>query len=275
MIKESLLVSLLTLLDDSDQSVKVAAWDKLLELGDTAAEEMEQLLPELSANFDKGYLDSLLLELKLEIVLRRLKNYLDNPDPLLLDGLLLVSNALDLNLDKVKYLTIVQDIADEILLEISDNRTAIENMEIFNYIFFRRIGFKHEDDTVTIKENALITKVLESKKGNIFTIPICYFILARQSGLPVYPVIAGKSFTPAYLNSDDKPIFYINIYKNGIIFSRELTEPENPSRVGVDKALVSIYADHLNYLFKSINDKESSDIMERVLECFGNLRYIN
>ena len=164
---------------------------------------------------------------------------------------------------------------DEILLEISDNRTAIENMEIFNYIFFRRIGFKHEDDTVTIKENALITKVLESKKGNIFTIPICYFILARQSGLPVYPVIAGKSFTPAYLNSDDKPIFYINIYKNGIIFSRELTEPENPSRVGVDKALVSIYADHLNYLFKSINDKESSDIMERVLECFGNLRYIN
>ena len=117
MIKESLLVSLLTLLDDSDQSVKVAAWDKLLELGDTAAEEMEQLLPELSANFDKGYLDSLLLELKLEIVLRRLKNYLDNPDPLLLDGLLLVSNALDLNLDKVKYLTIVQDIADEILLE--------------------------------------------------------------------------------------------------------------------------------------------------------------
>src|SRR5574344_2719559 len=104
MIKESLLVSLLTLLDDSDQSVKVAAWDKLLELGDTAAEEMEQLLPELSANFDKGYLDSLLLELKLEIVLRRLKNYLDNPDPLLLDGLLLVSNALDLNLDKVKYL---------------------------------------------------------------------------------------------------------------------------------------------------------------------------
>ena len=90
MIKESLLVSLLTLLDDSDQSVRVAAGDQLLELGDTAAEEMEQLLPELSAYFDKGYLDSLLLELKLEIVLRRLKNYLDNPDPLLLDGLLLV-----------------------------------------------------------------------------------------------------------------------------------------------------------------------------------------
>ncbi|MEZ7873856.1 MAG: transglutaminase family protein [Bacteroidales bacterium] len=275
MIRESLLVSLITLLDDSDQSVRVAAWNKLQELGEFAIEEIEQLLPDLGQKYQNGYLESLLNELKIEIVLKRLKSYLDNPDPLLLDGLLLVSNALEPDLDKIKYLSIVQDIADEILLEISDNRTAIENMEIFNYIFFRRIGFQHEDDTVTVKENALITKVLESKKGNIFTIPMCYFILARQSGLPVYPVIAGKSFTPAYLNSEDMPVFYINIYKNGIIFSKDLTERERPTRVGVDKALVSIYADHLNYLFKSVNDKESSSIMERVLECFGNLRYIN
>lgn len=275
MIRESLLVSLITLLDDSDQSVRVAAWNKLQELGEFAIEEIEQLLPDLGQKYQNGYLESLLNELKIEIVLKRLKSYLDNPDPLLLDGLLLVSNALEPDLDKIKYLSIVQDIADEILLEISDNRTAIENMEIFNYIFFRRIGFQHEDDTVTVKENALITKVLESKKGNIFTIPMCYFILARQSGLPVYPVIAGKSFTPAYLNSVDMPVFYINIYKNGIIFSKDLTERERPTRVGVDKALVSIYADHLNYLFKSVNDKESSSIMERVLECFGNLRYIN
>jgi len=275
MIRESLLVSLITLLDDSDQSVRVAAWNKLQELGEFAIEEIEQLLPDLGQKYQNGYLESLLNELKIEIVLKRLESYLDNPDPLLLDGLLLVSNALEPDLDKIKYLSIVQDIADEILLEISDNRTAIENMEIFNYIFFRRIGFQHEDDTVTVKENALITKVLESKKGNIFTIPMCYFILARQSGLPVYPVIAGKSFTPAYLNSEDMPVFYINIYKNGIIFSKDLTERERPTRVGVDKALVSIYADHLNYLFKSVNDKESSSIMERVLECFGNLRYIN
>lgn len=202
MIRESLLVSLITLLDDSDQSVRVAAWNKLQELGEFAIEEIEQLLPDLGQKYQNGYLESLLNELKIEIVLKRLKSYLDNPDPLLLDGLLLVSNALEPDLDKIKYLSIVQDIADEILLEISDNRTAIENMEIFNYIFFRRIGFQHEDDTVTVKENALITKVLESKKGNIFTIPMCYFILARQSGLPVYPVIAGKSFTPAYLNSE-------------------------------------------------------------------------
>ena len=187
MIRESLLVSLITLLDDSDQSVRVAAWNKLQELGEFAIEEIEQLLPDLGQKYQNGYLESLLNELKIEIVLKRLKSYLDNPDPLLLDGLLLVSNALEPDLDKIKYLSIVQDIADEILLEISDNRTAIENMEIFNYIFFRRIGFQHEDDTVTVKENALITKVLESKKGNIFTIPMCYvyLVLKEMAGFAI------------------------------------------------------------------------------------------
>ncbi len=117
MIRESLLVSLITLLDDSDQSVRVAAWNKLQELGEIAVEEIEQLLPDLGQKYQNGYLESLLNELKIEIVLKRLKSYLDNPDPLLLDGLLLVCNALEPDLDKIKYLSIVQDIADEILLE--------------------------------------------------------------------------------------------------------------------------------------------------------------
>jgi len=161
------------------------------------------------------------------------------------------------------------------LTDISDKRTAVENLEIFNYIFYKRVGFKHVDESVTKRENALITDVLDTKMGNIFTIPLCYFVLARYAGLPIYPVIAGRSFTPAFLDNNDEVLFYINIYKDGLIFSGKELELEHSPRVGLDKALVSIYADHLNYLFKAEEDKEMMKIMEKVLECFGSERYIN
>lgn len=276
MKRDTLLISLLSLIDDTDKSVRDTVRRKLTDLGEDAVEEMERLAPQLSDKIDTNFLNCFIDELRLDHTLRRLKNYLSNPDPLLMDGLLLVTEAIRPEIDKVKYISMVQDIADDMLADISDNRTAVENLEIFNYIFYKRIGFRHVDESVTKRENAIITDVLDSKMGNIFTIPLCYFILARYTGLPIYPVIKGRTFTPAFLGSRDDVLFYINIFKDGLIFSgKEGEAEENRPRVGLDRALVSIYADHLNYLFKADGDEVLLKVMEKVLECFGNERYIN
>lgn len=275
MKRDSLLISLLSLIDDPDKSVREAVHSKLAEMGENAVEEMERLVPQLSEKISPEYLTSFISDLRLDHTLGKLRNYLSNPDPLLMDGLLLVTSALRPETDRVKYITIVQDIAEDMLTDISDKRTAVENLEIFNYIFYQRVGFKHVDESVTKRENAYITDVIESKMGNIFTIPLCYFLLARYAGLPIYPVISGRSFTPAYMDNNDEVLFYINIYKDGLIFSGKEWDSSLSPRVGLDKALVSIYADHLNYLFKAEDDKEMIRIMEKVLECFGTERYIN
>ena len=275
MRRDSLIISLLSLIDDPDKSVRGSVHAKLTELGEDAVDEMERLVPQLSEKIGSDYLSAFISDLRLEHTLNKIRSYLSNPDPLLMDGLLLITSAVKPETDKVKYITIVQDIADDMLTDISDKRTAVENLEIFNYIFYKRVGFKHVDESVTKRENALITDVLDTKMGNIFTIPLCYFVLARYAGLPIYPVIAGRSFTPAFLDNNDEVLFYINIYKDGLIFSGKELELEHSPRVGLDKALVSIYADHLNYLFKAEEDKEMMKIMEKVLECFGSERYIN
>jgi len=49
--------------------------------------------------------------------LGKLRNYLSNPDPLLMDGLLLVTSAVRPETDRVKYITIVQDIAEDMLTD--------------------------------------------------------------------------------------------------------------------------------------------------------------
>lgn len=275
MQRDTLLISLVSLLDDPDRSVRLIAWDKLALMGEEVVGEIENLIPELSKKMDSNDLNSLLKELKVEFIMKKIESYTSNPDPLLLDGLLLVTSSFEPDLDKIKYLTIVQDIADEMLLEINDNRTAMENMEIFNHIFFRRVGFKSVDDEITIKDNAVITTVLDTKRCNLISLSMCYFTLARYTGLPIYPVIEGQSFSPAYLDHNNNPLFYVNIFKNGIIFSKDLGEPKSRSRVGKDKILVSMYADQIYYLFKKIGDSETCNVMKRVRDCFGGAWYLN
>lgn len=279
------LKSLLSLMDDPDSMIRDAVQKRLLDMGEDAFTEMENLLPEFAGRIDPGYYISYINNLRREIVFTKLSDFCASPDPLLIEGLLLVSQALDPSMDKQFYKDLVQEMSDEMLLELSDNRTAIENLEIFNYIFFRRFGFKHVDESVTHPENAIITNVISSKRGNIFTIPLCYFLLARYAGLPVYPLIVAKSFTPAYIDNDDNILFYINIYKEGVIFSddqlkknlplQDGSDPFKLARIGTDKALVSIYAEHLSYLFGAVKDDENQKTMQRVLECFGEERYIN
>lgn len=279
------LKSLLSLMDDPDSMIRDAVHKRLFDMGEEAFGEMERLMPEFSDRIDPDYYLSYINNLRREYVFSKLNEYNSNPDPLLIDGLLLVSQALEPSLDRQFYKDSIQEMSDEMLLELSDNRTAIENLEIFNYIFFRRFGFKHVDESVTHVENALITKVIDSKRGNIFTIPLCYFLLARHTGLPVYPLIVAKSFTPAYIDNDDNILFYINIYKEGIIFSddqlrknlpaNEGGDPFKFARIGTDKALVSIYAEHLSYLYGAVKDNESQKVMQRVMECFGDERFIN
>lgn len=279
------LISLLSLIDDVDITVRTAVENKLVEMGEELFDEMENLYPELSDKIDKDFYFDYLSNLRLNYTLKKLKGYLSNPDPLLMDGLLLVTSAIYPKLDMFFYMNIVQDIADEIVEEISDSKTAVENLEIFNYIFFHRIGFKHADESVVEIDKAIISTVIETKQGNIFTIPICYFLLARYAGLPIYPVIINKSFTPAYIDNNSNILFYINIYKDGLIFNDNTLQKSIESisgesvkpfaKLGLDRALVSIYADHLLYLYKSVKDVYRENIMKKVMDCFGNERYIN
>ena len=123
------LISLLSLIDDGDTAVRTAVEEKLIEMGEDVFDEMEKLYPELEYKFCPEFYFTYLSNLRLNYTLKKLKLYLSNPDPLLMDGLLLVTSALEPKLDKYYYMNIVQDMSDEIVEELSDSKTAIENLE--------------------------------------------------------------------------------------------------------------------------------------------------
>jgi hypothetical protein len=89
---------------------------------------------------------------------------------------------------------------------------------------------------------------------------------------------------PVYLDSDNKILFYLNVFKGGSIFLEDslkqffddigLIYSTESLKIEQDRALVSIYAELLNYLYKSQNMNNLTVRVERILSLFGERRYL-
>ncbi len=281
---DSEIISLMSLIDDPDTTVRLAVRDRFLIRGEAAVEQLESLVTEEISEERRSFYLEYIEDLKEDLIIERIENYLKSPDPMLIDGLFLISRAVDSTVDEVLFYTSLEMLADEIGVELSEEKTAIENVKIFNYIFFRRIGFKHCDTQIQKEENALINKVIDSRGGNPVAISLLYFLLSRSVGLPIYPLCFPGGFVPVYMDSENKILFYLNIFKGGAIFLEDslkqffedigLVYSTESLKIEQDRALVSIYAELLNYLYKSQNKQKISDRVERILTLFGERRYL-
>lgn len=278
------IISLMSLMDDPDSTVRGAVRDRLLSRGEHAIEQLETLVKDGISEERRLFYFDYIEDLKEEIINERIVNYLKSPDPLLLDGLFLISKTIDSSLDEFDFYNSIEILTDEIRIELSDEKTAIENVKIFNHIFFRRIGFKHCDTLVQKEENALINRVIESRNGNPVAISLLYFLLSRSVGLPIFPICFQGGFVPVYMDTENNILFYLNIFKGGSIFLEDnlkqffedigLVYTVDSLKIEQDLALVSIYAELLSYLYKSQNKNRISEKIERILSFFGDRRYL-
>ncbi|MFA6335342.1 MAG: transglutaminase family protein [Bacteroidales bacterium] len=277
------IISLMSLMDDPDLTVREAVKNRILTRGEIAIEQLETLAGKENFGERRVFYMEYIEDLKEEIINERIVIYLKSPDPMLVDGLFLISKTVESTLDEYNFYSTVEMLADEISIELSEEKTAIENVKIFNYLFFNRIGFKHCDTLIQKEENALIHTVINSRSGNSVTISLIYFLLSRSVGLPIYPLCFPGGFVPVYMDNN-KILFYLNIFKRGSIFLEDslkqffddigLLYTTESLKIEQDKALVSIYAELLNYLYKSQGKNRLSEKMERILSVFGESRYL-
>lgn len=268
----------MSLMDDPDLTVREAVKNRILTRGEIAIEQLETLAGKENFGERRVFYMEYIEDLKEEIINERIVIYLKSPDPMLVDGLFLISKTVESTLDEYNFYSTVEMLADEISIELSEEKTAIENVKIFNYLFFNRIGFKHCDTLIQKEENALIHTVINSRSGNSVTISLIYFLLSRSVGLPIYPLCFPGGFVPVYMDNN-KILFYLNIFKRGSIFLEDslkqffddigLLYTTESLKIEQDKALVSIYAELLNYLYKSQGKNRLSEKMERILSVFA------
>ncbi|MDP3452673.1 MAG: transglutaminase family protein [Bacteroidales bacterium] len=278
------LISLISLMDDPDFVIRNAVRDRLVERGEEALEQIERYcIHDFPVAKRESYLD-FIDDVKRDIAFEKLSSLLESPQPLLERGLFLVTKIADTSCEETIYYSTIENLAEDISLEIAGEKTPVERVKIFNYLFFRRFRFHHADAKIESLEGALADRVLLSRGGNPVTISLLYFLLSRSAGLPVYPLCFTGGFVPVYLDNDGKILFYLNIFKQGSIFLEETLvqffddigmkyEPES-LKIEQERALVAIYTELLGFIYKNKGNTKIYERIERVTELFGGRRYL-
>lgn len=227
------LKALILLLEDPDEAIFEQIRTAIINEGLAAIPYLEESWE--NSNFGPDYrkkIEDLVHHIQFTHIQEELVNWLNSPDKDLMEGALIVARYHYPDLDTKAVYQELENIKKAIWLEISDHRTAYEQIRIFNKVFFGKLGFKGAGSDYYSPLNSYLNCVLDSKKGNPLSLSIIYSTIAQQLGLPIYGVNLPNHFILAYLDRNDilsqfkegenyGILFYINPYSKGSIFERE------------------------------------------------------
>lgn len=278
--------SLVSLLDDKDIVVSECVRKRLSSLGSSVVGRLRQLRSDSSLGVAPEIIDDVADSLNAEF---RIGEFADlvgrSRDGLpLFEASCIISALFDREFNRAFYESQYLRASSEYVAEASDQRTAVENIRIFNHIFFHRLDFTVYDVEMKDPKYSVISTVMRTHQGNPFAIAFIYYMIAQVAGLPLRVLCFPGGFVPVYVENG-KELFYINVYRNGEIFLKERLR-EFMSALGLqidldsfsikdEKALMTIYLESLQFVFSGSNSESQQRTVERALDLLGPDRYLS
>ncbi len=227
------LSALIALLDDPDKEIFSHVSGKLLSYGSKIIPSLENAW---EGSFDpviQERIENIIHKIHFDALSNDFQYWADNNSDNLFDGACLVARYQYPNLDIKKLKDNLDRVKRTIWLELSHHLTPLEQINIFNHVFYTILEFSPKASS----HNYFIHKTLENKCGNGLMLGILYLIVGHDLDMPIYGVNLPGRFILAYakepvnLHAPDedvrgKMLFFINPLNRGAIFSRNelLTE---------------------------------------------------
>lgn len=230
MQSESEINALIQLLDDSDREVYTHVHDKIVSFGIPVIPILENAwTTEISPEMHER-IEAIIHEIQFQALLEEWRELaaMENPD--LLQGFVLVSKYHFPDLSVAELTKRLAKIRQTIWLELNYNQTALEQIQIFNQVFYGYHHFRGEQASTQIQPFC-IQHLLETKNGNAVSVALLYQIIANELNLPVYGVNLMRHQILAFCKHnildfsagpelEKQVMFYINPINKGIVFSR-------------------------------------------------------
>lgn len=226
---DSTLDALLSLLDDRDELVYRSVKGKLLSMGQEVLPKLEEALFSAGTTELIVKIEDIISQIKREIVVEKMRQWISNENRSMLDGWLLISSIHHQGISKEKIEQGIHKIYMDAWLEISESMTSLEKVAVINHILFRINGFDVSTTDVPRVENIVIDNLLFSRKGDVFSLTMLYLLIARSLHLELLPIMLANKLLLVYEDplatllafgsSGDKYLFYINVAHRGSVIS--------------------------------------------------------
>lgn len=216
--------ALIKLIEDPDEQIFSQVRNEILSMGDIAIPDLENALISAPNADSVDRISEILNEIQSENLCRNFQSWIESGDQDLLDLMILIEQIRDFNFPKQTLIEHIAQVKMDIWLELNESQTILEQIKIFNRIFYTKHAFTADESTPHELHNYFINSVLETKNGNDTTLGLLYLYLAQAQQMAFHGVKLLSNFILAYTGSaEDKTIeevlFYLNPYKNAALFS--------------------------------------------------------
>lgn len=215
---ETEIKALVSLLDDEDTEVAALVEEKIRSLGCGIILFLETEWENSFSIIVQRKLEDLIHELQLSQMRDRLLEWKNGGALDLLEGMWIIATYQypDVSLESLK--AEIDQLYFEIWPHVSDEMNPVDQIKVFNSIFYGEQNFGANTKSFHSASNSMINIVLSNRKGNPITLCVIYMLIARKLGLPLYGVNLPNLFVLTYKKGLLQ--FYINVFNRGIVFSK-------------------------------------------------------
>jgi len=221
---------LLNLMDDPSDEVYRAIEEKFLKFGKPIVRELEMFWESSANSLVQGRIENILQKINFDFLKKQISSWIDNSDFNLIYGSYLLTLFQYPDYEFKDINSQFEEVKRDLWLEINPQLTALEKVRVLNHVLFQVHKFQGSRSNPTSPQHFFINNLLDTKRGNQYSIALLYASLAQSIEMPVYGVKLPHNYLLAY--HDEKlaryagqdqtgVLFYINPYNNGAIFGKE------------------------------------------------------
>jgi len=277
------------LLEDPDKSIYTLIRNQLIERGVEIVPALEQEWSVSDFPLVQERIESIIHEIQFNQVVSQAELWVSKGRQNWFEILLIISRLYYQNLDEEKIKTEFIALRKEIWLEINDNLTAFEKIQMVNHVLFKKHHFTRQPINSQDKSSYFLSELLLQKKGNDLSMGLFYQFLCQSLDMPVYAVNLPGNLILSYMNSNPElsdlqnpidVIFYINPANGGTVFGMEEINKyldKHKIKTSVEyfvpspnNTLLKRYIDDLIAVLKHAHDNEKVLELEKIRQiiCF-------
>ncbi len=229
--REREIQALISMVDEPDPAVFNEIADKIVGYGEAAFPLVDEAIHSIPGIDFRKRLEKISQQIRFNRLAAALKHWTDSEEQDLLAAWLQVSRYFYPDINESDVHKGIDDIRKDIWLEMNENLTALEQIKVFNHVFYDLHRFSGNIEDYHNPDNSFVHKVLEKRSGNPLSIGIIYMLIAKSVDMPVAGINLPEHFVLAYmgdrLDADkmemekDNALFYINAFSRGAVFSTQ------------------------------------------------------
>jgi regulator of sirC expression with transglutaminase-like and TPR domain len=122
-------------------------------------------------------------------------------------------------LEEAPYRVRLDDMARELKERLTGRETPRATIEVCNRYFFRRLGFRGNEDDYYDPDNSYLNRVLDRRLGNPITLSVVYLLVGWRLGLPLQGVNMPGEFLVKWQSPQAQ--FFFDPFNEGQMLDRE------------------------------------------------------